>query len=244
VRLTAILSVVLIVACFVAATTIQMRRDYAHTLAMGETYAEAQATVLAGETGRALDRLANLAIAYVNAVDGSSAADVILSSYSDRILNVALADADGNFISAMIGRPLAAAPLSEELLMDAQLGRSIHPYSDPAIGSSPMTLIFQSDREIPPRFIVMPLDPRSLLPESALGETALFTPAGLSLALGQGWEDPPPAYVLRSEGDAEATLRHVEYDGVSRIIALAPVPGWPLAAASSVRANEILDGDV
>jgi hypothetical protein len=95
VRLTAIFSVVLIVACFAAATTIQMRRDYAHTLAMAETYAEAEASVLAGEAGSALDRLENLAIAYVNAVDGGSAADVILSSYSDRVLNIGLAVGTG-----------------------------------------------------------------------------------------------------------------------------------------------------
>ena len=240
-RFTAVISVVLIVACFAAATILQMRRDYAHSLAMGATYAEAQAGVLADETGRHLDRLASLATAYVNAVDGNSAAEVILSSHSDRVLNIGLADADGNFIGAMIGRPLAAEPLSEEMLMEVQEGRTIQPYSDPAIGSSPMTLVFAADQEFPPRFIVMPLDPRSLLSESALGETALFTPEGMTLALGQGWEDPPPAYVLRSEGQTEPTLRHVEYDGVRRLIALSPVPGWPLAAVASVRADDVLN---
>jgi hypothetical protein len=75
-----------------------------------------------------------------------------------------------------------------------------------------MTLIYQADDEIPPRFIVLPLDPSSLLPDSALGASALFTPEGLTLALGTGWEQPPPSYVLRSEDSAEPALRHVEYD--------------------------------
>ncbi len=240
VRLTAALLVLLIFACFMAATALQMQRDYSHTLAMGASYADSQAQVLAGEAGRTLDRLAALGVAYVNAVDDSSAAQIIQSAESDRILNIALVDADGNFVSAMMGRPLAAGRLSEQLLADVQAGRMIEPYSDPAIGSSPMTLIFQADEKFPPRFIVLPVDPRSLLPQNAIGESALFDPSGLVLALGDGWDQPPPAYVLRSDGQMEPTLRHVEYDGVRRIVALSPVPGWPLAAASSVRADEVL----
>ncbi len=240
VRLATALLVLLILACFVAATALQVQRDYSHTLAMGASYADAQAQVLAGEAGRTLDRLAALGAAYVNAVDDSSAAQIIQSTESDRVLNIALADADGNFVSAMMGRPPAAGRLSEQLLADAQAGRLIEPYSDPAIGSSPMTLIFQADERFPPRFIVLPVDPRSLLPQNAIGESTLFDPSGLVLALGEGWDQPPPAYVLRSDGQMESTLRHVEYDGVRRIVALSPVPGWPLAAASSVRADEVL----
>jgi hypothetical protein len=142
--------------CFAAATILQMRRDYANALALAASYADAQAQVLASETGRTLDRLAALGIAYVNAVDGPSAANVILAADAQRILNIALADADGNFIAAMMGRPLAAHPLSEPSLARLQLGRSIEPYSDPAIGSSPLTLLFQADSEFPPRFVVLP----------------------------------------------------------------------------------------
>ena len=241
VRLTAVLSVLLIFACFAAATMLQMRRDYANALRMAEAYSNAQAQVLASDTGRTLDRLASLGAAFVNAIEGASAAAVIEQAESDRVLNIALADADGNFVSAMKGRPLAAEPLGEEVLARAQAGRAVGPYADPAIGSSPLTLLFQPDREIPPRFIVMPLDPGSLIPRSALGQTALFTPQGLTLALGPGWEAAPPSNVLRSEDTGETTIRLVEYDGVRRIVALAPVPGWPLAAASSVRAADVLD---
>ncbi len=127
VRLATALLVLLILACFVAATALQVQRDYSHTLAMGASYADAQAQVLAGEAGRTLDRLAALGAAYVNAVDDSSAAQIIQSTESDRVLNIALADADGNFVSAMMGRPLAAGRLSEQLLADAQAGRLIEP---------------------------------------------------------------------------------------------------------------------
>jgi signal transduction histidine kinase len=240
VRLSAALLVILIFACFVAATALQMQRDYSHALAMGASYAEAQAQVLANETARTLDRMAALSSAYVNAVDNTSAAQIIQSGESDRILNIALADADGNFVSSMMGRPLAAERLSEQSLAKALAGRTIEPYSDPAIGSSPMTLVFRADDKVPPRFIVLPLDPRSLLPQNAIGESALFNPNGLILALGDGWDKPPPAYILRSDSQTESTLRHVEYDGVRRIFALSPVPGWPLAAAASVRANDVL----
>jgi len=240
VRLSAALLVILIFACFVAATALQMQRDYSHTLAMGASYAEAQAQVLANETGRTLDRMAALGIAYVNAVDDTSAAQIIQSGESNRILNIALADADGNFVSAMMGRPLAAERLSEQSLANALTSRTIQPYSDPAIGSSPMTLVFHADEKLPPRFIVLPLDPRSLLTQNAIGESALFDPSGLILALGGGWDKPPPAYILRSNSQTESTLRHVEYEGIRRIVALSPVPGWPLAAASSVRADDVL----
>lgn len=240
-RVTAMLSVLLIFACFAAATSLQMRRDYTHALAMGSAYAEAQARVLADQTGRTLDRLAALGMAYVNAVDGASAAQLIQSSEGERILNIALADADGNFVHAMVGRPLAAQPLSEQTLALAEAGRVIGPYSDPAVGSSPMTLIFQADEEFPPRYLVMPLDPRSLLAQSPIGETALFDPSGLTLALGEGWVEPPPSYVLRNTSQSESALRHVEYEDIRRIIALSPVPGWPLAAASSLRADDVLD---
>jgi len=124
-RLSAVLLVALIFACFVAATILQMQRDYAHTLAMGARYTEAQAQVLAQETGQSLDRFALLGIAYVDAVDGTSAGQIIQSAESGRVLNIAVADADGNFVTAMKGRPLAAARLSEQSLERALLDRSI-----------------------------------------------------------------------------------------------------------------------
>ncbi len=68
----------------------------------------------------------------------------------------------------------------------------------------------------------------------------MFTPSGLTLALGDGWEAPPPSYVLRADAEISTSLRTVEYEGVRRIIALSPVPGWPLAAAASLRTDEAL----
>jgi signal transduction histidine kinase len=46
--------------------------------------------------------------------------------------------------------------------------------------------------------------------------------------------------VLRADAEISTSLRTVEYEGVRRIIALSPVPGWPLAAAASLRTDEAL----
>lgn len=238
VRLTAILSVLLICACFAAAILIQMRRDTTHALAMAEAYTTADADSLAFETGRALNRLAALGTAYINAVDAASAAQMVEGADADRVINIALADADGRFITAMKGQPLLAEMLSEQVLAQAEFGNIIETYSDPAIGSSPLTLIFRADNQTPLRYIVMPIDPAALLPTRALGETALISPQGVTLALSDGWDRPPPSYALLQAEDAAP--RYIEQGGETRMIALSAVPGWPLAAAASTRASDAL----
>jgi len=242
-RLSAAILVGLMFASFAAATLLQMRRDYTEALVLASQYAAADAAVLADNTGDVLGRLAALGAAYVNAVDRDGAETLVLSTEADRILNIALTDAEGRFISAMRGRPLAAAMLPEALVANVEnAGRDVAPYSDPAIGSSPLTLFFQADDEFPPRFVVIPLVPDTLLPAGASGQTALFTADGVTLARGTGWEAPPPSNVLRIEEGETTPLRTVEYDGVRRLIALAPVSGWPLTAASSVRIDDALAG--
>jgi len=240
VRRTVILTVLLVCTCFAAATLLQMRRDYAHALSMAESYTQAQSAVLASETGRTLDRLAALGIAYTAAVDERSAQSMVQASDGTRIMNIALADADGRFIGAMKGQPLQALPLPLLVVERADVSPTVTGFGDPAIGSSPLTLVFKADKETPPRFVVMPLDPISLLPKKALGQTALFDMDGATLALGSDWENAPPSYALRADPGSSA-LRYVELEGAKRIIALSPVPGWPLMAAASVRASEALD---
>ena len=250
VRLTAVVSVLLIFACFAAATALQMRRDYAHALALAESFASSQSIALAGETGRTLDRIAALGTAYIGAIDESSAAQIVTGAESDRVLNIALADADGHIVSAMQGQPLAAKAVPAAALARGLSGRSIETYSDPAIGASPFTLLFRADKETPARFILVPLDPVSLLPLAGakrespagptLGETALFSKNGAALALSEGWEAAPPEFVLRSE-IAKTSVRYIEFDGARRIVALSPVPGWPLSAAASLRAGDALE---
>ena len=219
-----------------------MRRDYAHALAMAEAYTAAQADALAGETG-----------AHAGPAGGrkrrlcrrrrrnQSAAGIVDASDGGRILNVALADADGHFVLTMKGQALAARALPEPVLERAQLGHAVEAFSDPAIGSSPLTLVFRADKDSPPRFIVVPLDPLCAAAcRQSGGNTALFDFSGALLALGHGWNRAPPDYVLRIAPGGTA-LRYIEYDGARRIIALSSVPGWPLAAAASVRADDALD---
>jgi hypothetical protein len=235
VRLTTVLSVLVICGCFAAATALQMRRDYAHAVRLAELYTAAQAQVLATQTGEMLDRLAALGAAYSSVADAAGAAYVIQAAEDGRVLNIATADRTGQFIGALKGDVGVAGGLPSAALNRLQLGRSVVPYENRAIGSSPVTLIFRGEGE---RYVVMPLNPSALLPKRVLGETALFTPQGLPLALGAGWERSPPAYVLRSEQGA--SLRHIVYGEIDRIVALAPVPGWPLTAGTSVRSAEAL----
>ncbi len=202
VRLTAILCVLLICSCFAAATALQMHRDYAHALALAESFSAAQANAIAGETAKTLNRLSAVGVAYVDAVDEQSAAQMVNGSENDRILNIAFADATGRIISSLKGNPLTAKPIPPARLQRAFSAKSIETYSDPAIGSSPFTLVYRADREAPARYIVMPLDPVSLLPNAGskdlgFGETAIFTRSGGALALSDGWQNAPPGYLLR-----------------------------------------------
>ena len=235
VRLTAILSLLVICACFAAATVLQMRRDYAHDVALAGSYAAAEAQMLAGETARTLERLAALGAAFSEIADKTGAGYLIEAAEAGRVLNVAVAEGSGSFAAAMKGDMRGARPLPLALIGRLARGPLVQPFADPAIGSSPLTLIFRGVGE---RVLVMPLDPSALLPRAAVGQTALFTPHGLTLALGPGWEQAPPSYVLRTE-EGES-LRYLQMDSGDRIIALAPVPGWPLAVASSTPTEEAL----
>ena len=105
VRLTAVISVFAMSACFAAATALDMRRDYAQALSMAGAFAQEQARTLASETAQQLDRLAALGHAYSQATDSAETARIIKSTHSDLFLNIALADADGHFIAAIDGRP-------------------------------------------------------------------------------------------------------------------------------------------
>jgi signal transduction histidine kinase len=226
--------------CFFAAALLQMIGDYQAALATAEDYARTHAQERAAENGRALDRLAALGVGYVNAVDERSAATVVAAE-ADRVLNVALADANGRFISALHGSIVRARPISPALLAQARRARTAGPYSDAALGASPLALIFKPDRETPPRFVVMLIRPAALMPAATVGSGALLTADGATLALSHGWDAPPPAYVLRTR-EGGPVIRHVEGERGGRIVALAPVPGWPLAAATSIARDDALAG--
>lgn len=239
-RFTIVVCVGAICGCFAAATGLKMIADYNSAIATAEDYARAQAGELAAETGRALDRLAALGVGYINAVDERSAASVIAAE-SERVLNIAVADAEGRVISAMRGSVTRARPLAAQLVAQARRARTAGPYSDPAIGGSPLTIIFRADRENPPRFVMMLVNPAALVPRATVGGSALLTTDGAALALTQGWPAPPPAYVLRTrEGGSD--LREIDGADGNRIVALASVPGWPLAAATSIATSDALWG--
>jgi signal transduction histidine kinase len=226
--------------CLAAAAVLQATFDYNSALGAGEHHARVQAAELAAESARTLDRLAALGIGYVNAVDERSAATV-MAGETGRVINIAVADANGRLVAAMHGSAMRAKPLPRTLVAEAQRGRAVARYADPAIGASPMTLVFRADRETPARFVVMLLNPTALVPAFTVGSSALLTPDGATLGLTRGWDRPPPAYVLRTR-ESGPGLRYVEDDTGRRIVALSTVPGWPLATATSVQASEALAG--
>jgi hypothetical protein len=238
-RVTTILSIVLICACFASATLLQMRRDYQHRLTLADAYTRAQAQTLAGHTARSLQRLAMLGVTYVRVADGFSAAQMVRAAEGDRVLNIALTDLEGRFVTAMQGDAGAATPLPPEVMHHIQRAPLVMPLSDAAIGSSPLALIFRADQTTPSRAVVMPLNPSALLASSTMGETALVTPGGLALASGEGWQTLP-VLGLRSEGMARTRL--IATEDSDRLVALAPVDGWPLAAAVALPSAVALAG--
>lgn len=232
IRLIASFFVAVMVASIAAAAALQLGREYGHAIAVAEAYTGANAEILASNTARDLDRLRHLGTAFVGSKNAGVAREVVESGESARVLNIALADENGAFLASMRGDPAAAAPLSRETLQSLARGPVILPYSDPAIGASPMTILFKS-HDAPARFVVMPLDPAAIMPVRALGQSALFTPEWQILAQGAGMEVAPPPGILRQSMDAGAA-QTVEYGGANHMIAVARVQGWPLAAVASV----------
>lgn len=239
-RRTIVLCIAVICACFMGAVALLMWRSYSDAFGDAEGYARAQAAALAADTGRQLDRMEALSIAYLNAVDEPSARGV-LAAESGRLLNIALADASGHFISAMHGQALAAQPLPAAAVQRAMHGRVAGAYADPAIGASALLVMFRADKETPARFVVVLLNPAGLVPAYAIGGGALLSPDGAALALGSGWTSPPPEFALRTDRRG-SDIRYVGDKSGQRLVAIAPVPGWPLSAAASVTAREALTG--
>src|SRR5271155_2898913 len=67
IRVTVILSVVLICGSFTAAATIQMRNDHAHALAEAADFDDERASEIALDLGAALNRYAAIGTAFANA---------------------------------------------------------------------------------------------------------------------------------------------------------------------------------
>jgi hypothetical protein len=237
VRITIALSFLIILACFAGATGLQMRRDYNNVLALAGRFVQAQAEIQANSAAEEMNRLAAMGAAYMNVLDGFGAGYVIETAEGARLLNVGLTDRQGRFMRAMKGEAESAAPLAVEIVQRLQAGPVVAPYSDAAIGSSPVTLFFPAD-ENSGRIVVMPIDPKSLLPKQTLGGSALFLPNGLALAVGEGFDAAPPSSLLANLS-APATRQLEQAEG-KRIISVAPVPGWPLVAVSSVQASAAL----
>ena len=239
-RLTIMMTVSVICICFMAAMGVAVERAYSGALDDAEASIRAQAAELAAEAGNKLDRIAALSVGYLNAIDERSAATVVAGE-ADAILNIALVDASGHFVAALHGGALQAKPLSPAAVAAAMRAHVVASYRDPAIGTSPLTLVFRTDRETPARFAVVVLNPASVMPAFATASSALLTVDGGTLALSAGWRAPPPAYALRARPNG-SDIRYVEADSGRRIVALTSVPGWPLAAATSVRAVDALAG--
>lgn len=148
-----------------------------------------------------------------------------------------MADANGVFRSALAGDPSSAYALKPNLMHQAENGRAVVPFSDPVLGSSPLTIILRTD-ETPSRYIVIPLNPKVVIPERALGVTALVAPDGRTLAHSDGAERVPPFVPYPNLGSPAANI--VASFGEEHLVAATPVPGWPLAAAASSRLSDVL----
>lgn len=232
IRLVATVIIAVMVVSISAAAALQLGREYGHAIAVAQAYTGATAQILASDTARTLDRLRQLGTAFVGSKNAAIAREMVESGESTRVLNIALVNESGAFLASMRGDPTAAAPLSQDVLRSLARGPVILPFSDPAIGASPMTIVFKS-HDAPARFVLMPLDPAAIMPSRALGQSALFTPGWQVLAQGAGMKVAPPPAILRQSMDAGAA-QIVEYGGANSMIAVGRVPGWPLAAIASV----------
>ncbi len=230
VRVTVVLSLVLIAGSFAAAALIQMRLDRAHALDQASYFQSVRARQIAADLSAALDRYAVLGAAFARA-QGAETSAALAESGGPALRNVAVLDLGGGLQSQMKSTPSGFLPLPADVLAAARTGRAILSSAD----ARHLTLIFRQGLHL----IAVQLNAAALLSPGAMEGAVAATRDGRILVLGPGWGELPSPNTLELEGAAET--RMIEFGGDNRLVALAPLPHWPATAGASIATGDALD---
>jgi signal transduction histidine kinase len=164
IRLTVLVSVVLICGSFAAAAVLQMRNDRMHALAQAEYFEARRAGDVAAAAGASLDRIAALGRAFA---DGRGITDAAKAA---GIENITVFDRTGLALKSLPG--MAAMTLASNAL------RSRGPMI-----TAPATMIFTYAG----RVVAIAFDPGSLVPMRMLERAALTLPGEIVLIQDVNW---------------------------------------------------------
>jgi len=229
VRWTIVISILLIFGSFVSAAIIQMRMDRAHALSQARTIELRRASDMAAQLSTTLDRYAAVGAAFANSEMAPDTSAALSEAGGAALQNIAVLNGSGNLLFEMKSEPdsLPNGPLAEA----AGRGRVVLPSRD---GKSLLLLFPAGDR-----LVLLQIDAIAMMPLD--GDALIAELDGRVLFAGRNWRDLPGAQSLAALPDM-ADARTVDLPSGRRLIALAPVPGWPIAAASSVPVGEALSG--
>ncbi|MBI1328281.1 MAG: hypothetical protein GC166_00095 [Alphaproteobacteria bacterium] len=229
VRFTVVLSLALIAGSFASAALIQMRLDRAHALDQAAYFQSVRARQIATDLSTTLERYAALGVAFANA-QGAESSAALAEAGGPALRNLAILDRDGTLQSQMKRAPTEFLPLTMAALAAANAGRMVLPSRD----AKHMTIVFRAGD----RLIAVQLNTDALLPGASMEGAVAATRDGRILVLGTGWTEIPSFDTLSLAGAAET--RNVEFSDGNRLVALAPVPGWPATAGASIATGEAL----
>lgn len=232
IRVTVVLSFVLICGSFAAAAFIQMRNDRAHALAEAAAFDEQRAREISVDLSASLARYVSLGAAFANTSTTAETSAALSEAGGAALRNIAVLDIRGELQSELTSSPKSFLPLSAATLDAARDGHAVAASRD---GKS-FAIIFGAG----PHIVAVELDAKALMPSASEEDALLVTLSGQVVALGQQWRELPSVEALALEDQARAT-RMVDLADGRRLIALRRVADWPLAVGASSRTGEALD---
>jgi len=232
IRWTVLISIVLIFGSFVSAAVIQMRRDRVHALDQAAMLESRRAAELAADFAATFDRYAALGGAFANAQTNAETSAALSETGGPALQNIVVLDRRGHALSEMKRAPKDLLPLARETLSRAAAGRLLLTADR---GSSILLAFPHNDR-----LLLVQLAAKQLFPSASMGDAVLATRQGQVLLIGRNWHDLPSREALAVGSQAETRIFETASD--RRLVALAHVAKWPIAAGASVQVGEVLSG--
>ncbi len=231
VRWTVLISILLIFGSFICAAVLQMRMDRMHALDQAASIEARRAQELASDFSSTLDRYAALGAAFLNAQMNVETSAALSEAGGPALQNIAVLDGAGQFLFEMKRAPKDILPLPHATLTGALAGRTV--FSANA-GRSIVLAFAESGR-----VVLVQLATHELFARSTMEEDLLVTADGQLLAMGHNWRDLP-SYDSLALRNRRAETRTLELRSGRRLVALAPLPKWPVTAGASVQVGEAL----
>jgi signal transduction histidine kinase len=232
VRWTVAISIILIFGSFISAAVIQMRRDRAHALDQAAFIETRRAQEIASDFSATLDRYAALGAAFANAQSNTETSAALSEAGGPVLQNIAVLDGSGRPLFELKHAPKDLVPLDTGVLAAAANRR----IAFSANAGANIVLGFPQNR----RVVLVQLAARELFPQASMEDDLLATRDGRVLAIGRNWRELPSPDALALGNGAHGETRALELPSGRRLIALLPVPQWPVIAGASVEVGEAL----